>query len=279
MRFGRVRVQDEVHWAEFRDDSCRLLDGSPLAGAAHAGREIAIDAVELLPPVIPGVFYAVGYNYGTHIAHAQELGDAIRQPTRPEVGYRANNALTGHGSPILMPPEVTGRFEAEGEVVAVIGRRLSRATRAEAQESVFGWTVGNDVSARTWQHADRTFWRSKNSDTFKPMGPWIETDVDPMAQTTTVTVNRETRAQFRTGDMIFDPWDFLVEASRYCTFEPGDVLWMGAESTCQLSVGDTVEIDITGIGTLSNPVVAAEPLAPSPHDLPQISHPTLEESR
>ena len=86
------------------------------------------------------------------------------------------------------------------------------------------------------------------------MGPWIETDVDPMAQTTTVSVNGETRAEFPTGGMVFDPWDFIVETSRYITFHIGDVLWMGADSNCQIAPGDTVDVEVTGIGVLSNPV-------------------------
>jgi 2-keto-4-pentenoate hydratase/2-oxohepta-3-ene-1,7-dioic acid hydratase in catechol pathway len=86
------------------------------------------------------------------------------------------------------------------------------------------------------------------------MGPWIETDVDALAQTTTLRVNGEVRASFATGDMVFDPFDFIVEMTRHVTRRPGDVLWMGAESTCQLEPGDTVDIEISGIGVLSNPV-------------------------
>jgi 2-keto-4-pentenoate hydratase/2-oxohepta-3-ene-1,7-dioic acid hydratase in catechol pathway len=188
-------------------------------------------------------------------------------PERPEVGYRANNALIGHGDTILVPPDVRGRFEAEPELVAVVGRRLRHATRGEAQEAVFGWTIGNDVSAREWQRSDRTFWRSKNSDTFKPMGPWIETDVDPMVQTTTVRVGGDLRAEFKTGGMVFDPWDYLVEMSRYLTIHPGDVLWMGADAMCQIGPGDTVEIEITGIGALSNPVALDPTPTPSPEGM------------
>ncbi|WP_443106185.1 fumarylacetoacetate hydrolase family protein [Actinomadura sp. 3N407] len=213
----------------------------------------------LLPPVVPPVFYAVGLNYKSHIEHALEKGYAAANvPERPEVAYRANNALTGHGSPIVKPTGVEGRFEAEGEVVAVIGRRLRRASYAEAQESIFGWTIGNDVSARTWQHEDRSFWRSKNSDTFKPMGPWIETDVDPLAQTTTMRADGEPRASFPTGAMIFDPYEYIVETTRYITMHPGDVLWMGADGTCQIEPGNVVDIEISGIGVLSNPVHAEE---------------------
>ncbi|MBW8481210.1 fumarylacetoacetate hydrolase family protein [Actinomadura parmotrematis] len=248
--FGRVEGEDVV-----------LLDGSPLEGAVReTGTVLALGAATLLPPVVPPVFYAVGLNYKGHLEHALAKGyPAAAVPERPEVGYRANNALTGHGSPIVKPADVEGRFEAEGELVAVIGRRLRRATREEAREAVFGWTIGNDVSARAWQHADRSFWRSKNSDTFKPMGPWIETGVDALAQTTTVRVNGAVRASFPTGAMIFDPFEYIAAATEYLTMHPGDVLWMGADGTCQLEPGDTVDIEISGIGVLSNPVHAETP--------------------
>ena len=254
MRYGRVLVGGEPRWVRIGDDAVEVLRSSPLEGDPVVERSLAREGLAFLVPVVPFVFYAVGLNYRGHVEHQRAAGRQVAVPDRPEVGYRANNALIGHGEPILVPVDVTGRFEAEGEVVAVIGRRVRHASRSEAQESVFGWTIGNDVSAREWQRSDRSFWRSKNSDTFKPMGPWIETDVDPMAQTTTVRVNGEARARFATGDMVFDPWDFIVEASRYVTFHPGDVLWMGADSTCQLAPGDVVDVEVTGIGVLSNPV-------------------------
>ncbi len=254
MRCGRVSLDGKPRWARLDGDAVHILRGSPLGGESAVETTLPLAGAIFLPPVVPFVFYAVGLNYRGHIEHHRAAGRDIAVPGRPEVGYRANNALIGHGAAILVPPDVTGPFEAEGEVVAVLGRRVRNASRAEAQESVFGWTIGNDVSAREWQRADRSFWRSKNSDTFKPMGPWIETDVDPMVQTTTVRVNGETQAEFATGDMVFDPWDFIVEASRYITFHPGDVLWMGADSTCQIAPGDVVDIEVTGISVLSNPV-------------------------
>ena len=254
MRFSRISLDGEPRWVEVVDQAVHVLSGSPLGGDPRIESSLPLADAAFLPPVVPFVFYAVGLNYRGHIERQRAAGRDVSVPERPEVGYRANNALIGHGEAILVPPDVTGRFEAEGEVAAVLGRRVRNASRAEAQESVFGWTIGNDVSAREWQRADRSFWRSKNSDTFKPMGPWIETDVDPMAQTTTVRVNGETKAEFATGDMVFDPWDFIVEASRYITFHPGDVLWMGADSNCQIAPGDVVDIEVTGIGVLSNPV-------------------------
>ncbi|KPI00166.1 fumarylacetoacetate (FAA) hydrolase [Actinobacteria bacterium OK074] len=249
MRYARVSVGGRAVWGRVGETDVELLSDSPIEGDPQVlGTVPRADAV-WLPPVVPPVFYAVGYNSPRHIAHAQAA-----TPERPEVGYRANNALTGHGSPIVKPVEVEGRFEAEPELVAVIGRTVRHATHDQARAAVFGWTIGNDVSARAWQHQDRTFWRSKNSDTFKPMGPWIETDVDALAQTTTLRVNGEERASFPTGDMVFDPFDHIVEITRYITLNPGDVLWMGAESTCQLQPGDTVDVEISGIGVLSNPV-------------------------
>ncbi|MGW8633921.1 fumarylacetoacetate hydrolase family protein [Streptomyces sp. NPDC055793] len=250
MRYARVSAGGRAVWGRVGEEHVELLSGSPFEAARPdtIGSVPRADA-HWLPPVVPPVFYAVGMNYPRHIAHA-----GAATPRRPEVGYRANNALTGHLAPIVRPAGVTGRFEAEPELVAVIGRTLRHATRDEAREAVFGWTIGNDVSARTWQHQDRTFWRSKNSDTFKPMGPWIETDVDALAQTTTLRVNGETRAAYPTGDMVFDPYDHIVEVTRHITMHPGDVLWMGAESVCHLEPGDTVDVEISGIGVLSNPV-------------------------
>jgi 2-keto-4-pentenoate hydratase/2-oxohepta-3-ene-1,7-dioic acid hydratase in catechol pathway len=176
----------------------------------------------------------------------------------------ANNALSGHGEPIVMPSDFLGQLEAEGQVVAIIGRKTRRASRAEAAAAIFGWTIGNDVSAREWQRADRTFWRSKNSDSFKPMGPWIVTDTDPATATTRVRVNDAVICEFATGGMIFDAIDYIVEISRYITLYPGDVLWMGADGTAPIAVGDRVEIDISGIGVLENRVVSDTASAATP---------------
>ncbi|MET7682573.1 fumarylacetoacetate hydrolase family protein [Streptomyces sp. NPDC005423] len=249
MRYTRVSAGGRPVWGRVREEEIELLSGSPLRGDPTVIGTVPVATAQWLPVVVPPVFYAVGMNYPRHIAHA-----GVETPARPEVGYRANNALTGHLRPIVRPAGVEGRFEAEPELVAVIGRTLKHASPAEARDAVFGWTIGNDVSARTWQHQDRSFWRSKNSDTFKPMGPWIETDVDALAQTTTLRVNGEVRASFATGDMVFDPYDHIVELTKYVTLHPGDVLWMGAESACRLEPGDTVDIEISGIGVLSNPV-------------------------
>jgi 2-keto-4-pentenoate hydratase/2-oxohepta-3-ene-1,7-dioic acid hydratase in catechol pathway len=211
--------------------------------------------VRLLPPVIPGTFFCAGLNYRGHAERASARGLAHTVPTRPEIGYRASNALIGPGEPIVRPADYGEPLEAEGELVAVIGRAVPRRCgRDEAANAVLGWTIGNDVSARAWQRSDRTFWRSKNSDTFKPMGPYIVTGADPLAATTTVRVDGDVKASFPTGDMLFDPYDFICAMSRYITVSPGDVVWMGTDGTAAMAPGQVVEISIDGLGTLANPV-------------------------
>ena len=144
----------------------------------------------------------------------------------------------------------------EGELVAVIGKTAKRVSEAEALNYVFGYTIGNDISERTWQYADATFWRSKNSDTFKPMGPWIETNIVLDDLETIVRINNEEQLRFKTNEMVFGVAKYISTISQYVTLYPGDVIWMGTEgSSPNIKDGDVVEIEITGIGKLSNKFV------------------------
>ena len=254
MRWARTRHEGRATYAIVEDDTLVLVDGTPFVGYSTTSVRLPLASPQLLPPVIPPTFYAVGFNYAGHNAEAAARVSSPAIPERPEVGYRAQSALIGHGEAIVKPADCTGPFEAEAELVAVIGRDVRRCSRDEAAASVFGWTIGNDVSARAWQRADRTFWRAKNSDTFKPMGPWIETDADPLQATTTVTLDGAKLAEFPTGAMIFDPYDFICAISRYITLRAGDVLWMGTDAMVEMPVGCSLGIEITGIGTLANPV-------------------------
>jgi 2-keto-4-pentenoate hydratase/2-oxohepta-3-ene-1,7-dioic acid hydratase in catechol pathway len=219
----------------------------------HGPRRLG--GLRLLPPVTPGTFFCAGLNYASHAERAVADGSGHAVPTRPEIGYRANSALIGPGEPIVRPADYDEPLVAEGELVAVIGRTTRHCTRAEAAGAVFGWTIGNDVSARAWQRSDRTLWRSKNSDTFKPMGPYLVTGADPLAGKTTVRVDGEVKASFATGDMLFDPFDYICAMSRYITLRPGDVVWMGTDETATMVPGQVVEVTIDGLGTLANPVI------------------------
>jgi len=138
----------------------------------------------------------------------------------------------------------------------VFGKRCRNVSKEEALDHVFGGTIGNDVSERDWQKSDRTLWRAKNTDTFKPMGPWIETNVKLEGLVTKVRLNGVEQIAFATNHMVFGVVDFLVAMTRYLTLYPGDVLWMGTEgATANMKHGDVCEIEISGIGTLRNPVV------------------------
>jgi 2-keto-4-pentenoate hydratase/2-oxohepta-3-ene-1,7-dioic acid hydratase in catechol pathway len=256
-RFEDARAQEASRavYGLVEDDWVIPVTGDPFGGWERGGRRVRADGLRLLPPVVPSTFFCAGLNYRAHAERAA-YGSTLRPvPSRPEVGYRANNALTGHLSPIVRPADCDEPLVAEGELVAVIGKPVRHATPEQARGAVFGWTIGNDVSARGWQRSDRTFWRCKNSDTFKPMGPFIVTDADPLAATTTVRVDHEVKASFATGDMLFDPYEYISAISRYITLSPGDVLWLGTDETATVVPGQVVEITIDGIGTLTNPVV------------------------
>lgn len=255
-RFEDARPKDgsTAVYGLVEDGVVTTVTGNPFGGYEKSGRQLPLAELRLLPPVIPNTFFCAGLNYRAHAERAAYGGTLHAVPERPEIGYRANSALTGHLSPIVRPADCDEPLVAEGELVAVIGRPLRHCSPQEAKDGIFGWTIGNDVSARGWQRSDRTFWRCKNSDTFKPMGPFIVTDVNPLSATTTLRVDGEVKASFPTGDMLFGPYDYISAISRYITLSPGDVVWLGTDETASVVPGQVVDITIDGIGTLANPV-------------------------
>ncbi|MDP6706392.1 MAG: fumarylacetoacetate hydrolase family protein [Alphaproteobacteria bacterium] len=259
MRWLRYEYQGETSYGLVEGDEVQPVRGTPFDDFEASGRRLAMDAVKVLIPVEPRTFYAVGLNYIKHISEAAELlGTTVDVPANADIGYRAVNALVADGEAIVIPKDASEKVQYEGELVVVIGRRAKGLSEAEALDCVLGYTIGNDVSERTWQASDRTLWRAKNTDTFKPMGPWIETEVDLDALRTTVRVNGEVKCAFATNEMIFSVATFIARMSRYLTLYPGDVVWMGADGpTENIKAGDTVAVEIDGIGVLTNPVVAA----------------------
>jgi 2-keto-4-pentenoate hydratase/2-oxohepta-3-ene-1,7-dioic acid hydratase in catechol pathway len=257
MRWVRYEDIGEAVYGIVEGVMVQPVRGNPFDGYDKMGEPRAIDGVKLLVPVVPKVFYAAGLNYVDHIMeYAAKTGREPNIPPDADVGYRANNALIAHGETIVIPADATERVEYEAEVVVVIGKKAKNLTEANALDCVLGYTVGNDMSERTWQKSDRTLWRAKNSDTFKPMGPWIETDAKLEDMETIVRVNGEETIRFPTNKMLFSVQIFLARMSKYMELQPGDVVWMGTEgSSPQVKHGDNIDIEITGIGTLSNPVV------------------------
>lgn len=259
MRWVRFKANDADCYGLLEGQIVRSIAGDPFGGFEFTGERCALDLLTLLPPVAPRTVYAAGLNYPRHaIALANGRGEMPKLPAAADIGYRGANALIGHGAPIVVPADAGKRIQYEAELVVVIGREAKSLSEADALSCVLGYTIGNDVSERDWQSGDRTLWRAKSTDTFMPMGPWIETDFDLSAATTTVRRNGRETLSFPTGDMIYGVAAFISRMSTYMTLSPGDVIWMGAEGTSEnLEHGDVVEIEISGIGTLSNPIIRA----------------------
>ncbi len=258
MRWGRfARGGGEASYGIVEGDRIQPVTGSPFGEWSKAGGPVALAEVKLLVPVIPTTFYACGLNYEGHIREvAAKIGQSPSLPTQPDVGYRANNALIADGEAIVIPRHATDKVQYEGELVVVIGKTARHLSEADALSCVLGYTIGNDVSERSWQKTDRTLWRAKNTDTFKPMGPWIETDVKLPELVTKVRLNGRELIAFPTNEMIFGVERFIATITSVITLHPGDVIWMGTEgATEDMKHGDTVEIEVGGIGTLRNPVV------------------------
>ncbi|MFA7668960.1 MAG: fumarylacetoacetate hydrolase family protein [Burkholderiaceae bacterium] len=253
MRWIRYTLNGETRYGILGDnDRITEVRGDPFKGHETTTTQHDLNDVKLEVPVVPPTFYCVGLNYVKHIGTV-----GLNIPTKPDVGYRANNALVAHGEDVIMPADAN-RIQYEGELVVVIGKKTRDINADEVAQCILGYTIGNDVSERDWQASDRTFWRSKNADTFKPMGPWITTHADVASMETSVSVNGKETTRFQTADMLFGIEDFISTMSRYVTLYPGDIIWMGTDGhSPDLQHGDRVDITLTGLGTLSNRFVTA----------------------
>jgi 2-keto-4-pentenoate hydratase/2-oxohepta-3-ene-1,7-dioic acid hydratase in catechol pathway len=257
MKWCRFQAGRHVAYGLIEGDTVTEVTGGPFESHTRTSTTVPLSRVKLLVPVIPPTFYAAGVNYREHVTEmAHRRGVKPEFPPQADVGYRANNALIATDEPIVIPRDATEQVQYEGELVAVIGKRGKRVSEAEALDYVFGYTIGNDVSERTWQRGDRTFWRGKNTDTFKPMGPWIVTGLDPDDLRVTIRLNGMEMFSYAVKDAIFGVRQFISRMSQYLTLHPGDVLWLGTDgATENMKDGDVVEVEVPGIGVLRNPVV------------------------
>lgn len=217
-------------------------------GIVHEG-ENAPPRAELLAPTVPTKIVAVGRNYADH---AKELGNEA--PPEPILFLKPPTAVLAPNGTIVRP-KISQRVDFEGELAIVIGREARNVPRARWRDYVHGFTCANDVTARDLQKKDVQFTRGKSFDTFCPLGPCIETDVDPRDLPIQTRVNGELKQNGRTSQMIF-PCDFLIEfISAVMTLLPGDVILTGTPAGVgPLNAGDVVEVEIGGIGTLRNGV-------------------------
>lgn len=215
------------------------------------GRTVDRETAAFLPPVLPGKLVGIGRNYRDH---ALELGNPM--PAEPLIFLKAISSLLGPRQAIVLPPE-SEKVEYEGEIAVVLRDRIQRATPEEARAAVLGITCANDVTARDLQKKDATFARGKSFDTFCPLGPavWVGADLEDLEVVTRLNGSERQRGHAR--DMAWGLVDLLVYVSRMMTLEPGDVILTGTPAGVgKLADGDRVEVEISGLGVLENPVEA-----------------------
>lgn len=243
MRLARFRTADGIFVGRIQGDTISEIDGTSMP------KQYRVDEVKLLAPCSPSKIVAVGLNYADH---AREVNLSI--PEEPLLFLKPPSSVVGPGDAILLPKQ-SKRVDYEAELAVVIGRVTTKVSREEAKESILGYTCLNDVTARDLQTKDGQWTRAKSFDTFCPIGPWIETDLDPSDLRIELFLNGECKQNSRTSNLIFDPFVLIEHISAVMTLCPGDVIATGTTSGIgPIKAGDTVEVRIEGIGSLVNPV-------------------------
>jgi 2-keto-4-pentenoate hydratase/2-oxohepta-3-ene-1,7-dioic acid hydratase in catechol pathway len=251
VRLVRFRFGDRIATgvSEFTSDTIQVLEGTFFEDPIPTGEEVPFDDVRLLAPVLPSKVVCVGKNYA---AHAAEFGSEV--PEEPLIFLKPSTAVIGPHDPIPLLP-VSRRVDYEGEMAVVIGRIARSVRTEEAFRVILGYTCANDITLRDLQKTDDQWARAKGFDGSCPLGPWIETDLDPNDVCVETRLNGEIRQAGQTSDMVFGVATLIEYVTTFMTLLPGDVLLTGTpEGVGRLSTGDAVEVEVDGIGTLSNPV-------------------------
>lgn len=251
VRIARFSHQDAIKYGIVDDVELVVLAGDPMfAGFDTTGERVPLSDVALLAPVIPrSKIVAVGRNYADHAA---EFGNDV--PAEPLLFFKPNTSVIGPGDAIVRPKQ-SERTEFEGELAVVIGKIAKNVAAEDALDYVFGYTISNDVTARDLQRSDGQWSRAKGFDTFCPLGPAIETEFDPTVGTIETRLNGEVAQSAPLSDMVHGVADIIAYASAAFTLLPGDVLLTGTPAGVgEFRAGDTVEVSVTGLGTLRNTV-------------------------
>ncbi|MCC6274030.1 MAG: fumarylacetoacetate hydrolase family protein [Deltaproteobacteria bacterium] len=252
MKLIRFERDEKITFGILDGENVQALRGPPTQ-PLHLEETLTLGEIRLLAPIVPSKIVAVGLNYR---AHAKELN--LKPSDEPLLFLKPPSALNGPGSPILLP-EMSRRVDYEGELAIVLGPRAKNLSEAEVPKAILGYSCFNDITARDLQSKDVQFTRAKAFDTFACLGPWIETELDTSNLKIETKVNGQVRQSSRTSDMIFSVPRVVSFISQVMTLEPGDVIITGTPAGVgPLENGDTVEVTIEGIGTLSNPVIHVE---------------------
>jgi 2-keto-4-pentenoate hydratase/2-oxohepta-3-ene-1,7-dioic acid hydratase in catechol pathway len=244
MRTGVLATPLGPRFARIEGDRGILYDRAPWLGGKTVDETSPVEG-HLLCPVAPSKIVCIGRNY---VAHARELGHEV--PTEPLLFLKPPSALLDPGGTVLLPPE-SAKVEHEAELTVVIGKRAKLVPKDQALSYVFGYTAACDVTARDLQRRDVQFTRAKGFDTFCPIGPWIETELDPGKVRIQCRVNGQSRQDGNTAAMIFDVPTLVAYVSRMMTLEPGDVILTGTpEGVGPLVDGDALEVELDGVGVL-----------------------------
>jgi 2-keto-4-pentenoate hydratase/2-oxohepta-3-ene-1,7-dioic acid hydratase in catechol pathway len=252
VKIVRVRIQgDEIVYGVAEAEGITVYRGTPFVAWEPTETVIPFEEAHLLAPVFPTKVVCVGRNYAEHAA---ELGNQV--PDDPVIFIKPSTSVIGPGAPIVLPSEAL-EVHHEAELAVVVGKVSRHVAAEDAASFILGYTAGNDVSARDLQKKDGQWARAKGFDSFCPLGPAIETELDPAGLRITCEVNGELRQEGSTDDLVFGVAEIFAFISRVMTLLPGDVILTGTPAGVGPIVpGDRVEVTIERIGTLANPVVA-----------------------
>ncbi len=250
MRIARVAFAGSIAFAVIEGDEAAELEGSPVGELRFTGRRAPLADLRLLAPTLPSKILGASMNYRDHV---KAMG--VEEPAEPRLFLKPSTAVIGPGDPIRRPPECE-QIDYEGELAVVVAGLVRNADVETAGRAILGYTVADDVTARDLQATDDQWWRAKGFDTFCPLGPWIETDLDPSRLAIETRLNGETVQSSSTSEWIFSPAELVSFASRVMTLLPGDVVLTGTPPGAgPMEPGDSVEVEISGIGVLRNEVV------------------------
>ena len=251
MRLARIAHPDGVAFVSVDGaegaERVREIEDHPFGDPTYTGRSWALADTRLLAPILPSKVVAVGRD------HAAELGNEV--PTSPIIFIKPSTSVIGPNASIQLPAS-SARVDYEGELAVVIGRPCRDVRAENASSVILGYTVANDVTARDQQRADNGFTRAKGYDTFCPLGPWIETELDVADLRLATRLDGEVVQDGTTADMVHQVADLIAYASAAFTLLPGDVILTGTPSGVgPVTAGQRVSVEIEGIGTLDNPFV------------------------